>query len=244
MAERAFVKSILKQETPTPLAVSISEPPATSRVPRVRLLAQTLLGLGAYIAFALPYLRKTSGMDRLRPQERYLFVANHVSLLDTILLGALCWRSRCYPILVLGDKGVWRTSWLKRALSGPIGFLLERGKLNLKRIEELQTFGRAIGHSNLVVYPEGTRGDGISVGACQPGVYFIAQEARASIVPIFIRNMQLVSTKGGRFHPVAGLRKIEVHFGEAIAPAAYLSLTRDEFTQFIRQKIAQAGGPA
>ena len=167
-------------------------------------------------------------------------VCNHVSLLDTILLGGLCWRAGCYPILVLGDKQVWHASLLRRALSGPIGFLLERGKLNPNRIEELQTFGRASKEFQLIVFPEGTRGDGVHVGSCQPGIYFIAQEARVPLLPVFIENMQLVSTKRGRFHPVAGLRKVEVHFGEPIAPERYLMLPRDEFLEFVRQSIASA----
>jgi len=74
----------------------------------------------------------------------------------------------------------------------------------------------------------------------QPGIYFIAQEARVPIVPVFIENMQLVSTKTGRFHPLAGLRKVEVHFGEPIAPERYLMLPRDEFLELVRQSIAAA----
>lgn len=196
-----------------------------------------MLGLGAYTVLGLPYLRKVQGLDRLRPQQKYLFVCNHVSLLDTILLGGLCWRAGCYPILVLGDKAVWHGSWLKRVLSSPIGFLLERGKLNPGRIRELQAFGRAASQFHLVVFPEGTRGDGIHVGPCQPGLYYIAQEARLPMVPVFFQNMQLVSTKSGPFHPIAGLRKVEVHFGEPIPPETCLPLAREAFMDFVRQRI-------
>jgi 1-acyl-sn-glycerol-3-phosphate acyltransferase len=201
---------------------------------------QWCLGFGATLFLALPYLRRTRGMERLDPQQRYLFVSNHVSLLDTILLGALCWRANCYPIIVLGDKSVWHTSWLKKLLSSKIGFLLERGKNNPNRINELQEFGRAGKEFHLVVFPEGTRGDGVNVAACQPGIFHISQEARLPIVPIFIENMQLISTKTGKFHPLAGWRKVEVHFGEAIAPEKYLALPREEFTEFVREKIAKA----
>ncbi len=214
--------------------------PNHPRVTRWLVFIQSLLGLGAFGFLALPYLRRTHGLERLRPEQRYLLVCNHVSLLDTILLGALSWRSGCYPILVLGDKHVWQASLVRRFLSGPIGFLLERGKLNPKRVEELQAFGRASKEFQLIVFPEGTRGDGIHVAPCQPGIYFIAQEARVPIVPIFIENMHLVSTKTGRFHPLAGLRKVEVHFGEPIAPERYLMLPRDEFLDFLRQSIASA----
>jgi 1-acyl-sn-glycerol-3-phosphate acyltransferase len=210
------------------------------RMTRGLVFIQALLGFGATLFFALPYLRRTHGLDRLRPSQKYLFVANHVSLLDTILLGGLCWRSGCYPILTLGDKNVWHNSWIKRLLSNRIGFLLERGKLNPGRIRELQEFGRAGKEFHLLVFPEGTRGDGVNVAPSQPGIYFVAQEARLPIVPVFIENMQFVSTKTGRFHPVGGLRKIEVHYGKPIAPEKYLGLSREEFLETVRQGIAAA----
>lgn len=204
---------------------------------------QALLGIGAYAMFALPYLRCAPGLARLRPGQRYLFAVNHVSLLDTILLGALCWRSGCYPILVLGDRDVWHASWIRRLLSSRIGFLLQRGRLNPNRLRELQTFGRAARHFNLVVFPEGTRGDGVNVGSCHPGIHYIAREARVPMVPVFIENMQFVSTKSGRFHPLDGLGKVEVHFGQPILPEHYLSMTRDEFTEFVRRSILLARPP-
>jgi 1-acyl-sn-glycerol-3-phosphate acyltransferase len=210
------------------------------RITRSWKFLQALLGLGATLFLALPYLRRTHGLNRLPPSQKYLFVANHVSLLDTILLGGLCWRSGCYPILTLGDKNVWHASWLKKILSRKIGFLVERGKLNPNRIRELQEFGRCGKEFHLLVFPEGTRGDGVNVAECQPGIYFIAREARLPVVPVFIENMQLVSTKNGKFHPVGGLRKIEVHYGEPILPKKYLGLPREEFLELVRQSITTA----
>ncbi len=198
---------------------------------------QTAFGFLSYLALGIPYLRRVHGLEKLDPQKRYLLVSNHVSLLDTLMLGGLFWYSGVYPILVLGDKNVWEDSWLRRTLSRPIGFLLDRGKLNPRRIHELQEYGRHIRRFNLVVFPEGTRGNGLDVAECQPGIYHVAQEARAPIVPVFIENMQLVSTKKGKFHPVSGLRKVEIHYGEPIPPEKYLSLSREEFSEFLRNRI-------
>jgi 1-acyl-sn-glycerol-3-phosphate acyltransferase len=210
---------------------------------RKLVLIQYLLGAVVYAALALPYLRRAHGMERLRPRQNYLFVINHVSLLDSVLMGALCWRSRRYPILVLADKKVWHASWIRRLLSRSTSFLLERGKLNPGKIRELQAFGLAGKNFQLIVFPEGTRGDGVNVAECQPGIYFIAQEARLPIVPVFFENMQLVSTKTGRFHPIGGLRKVEVHFGEPILPEKYLALPREEFLEFMRRSITAARQP-
>lgn len=214
--------------------------PARPRMTRGVVVVQFLLGLALHLVLALPFLRRTHHLDRLRPAQRYLFVVNHISLLDTLLLASLCWRSGFYPVLVLGDKNIWHASWIRRFLSRRTAFLLERGKLNPNRIRELQAFGQSGNEFQLIVFPEGTRGDGINVAPCQPGIYFIAQEARIPLVPVFIENMQLISTKTGSFHLFRGLRKVEVHFGEPITPETYLPLPREEFLDFVRLRIAEA----
>ena len=210
------------------------------RVTKDIVFTQGCLGLILTLVLALPFLRRTHGRARLRPACRQLFVINHISLLDTLLIASLCWRAKCYPILVLGDKNIWQGSWVRKFLSRRTAFLLERGKLNPNRIAELQAFGRAGGEFQLIVFPEGTRGNGVNVATCQPGIYFIAQAARIPIVPVFIENMQLISTKTGRFHPLRGLRKVEVHFGQPIAPETYLPMPREEFLEFLRQSIITA----
>ena len=200
-------------------------------------LLQLVLGFLAYLFFALPYLRRFHGLKKIQSPQRCLFVCNHVSLLDTIMLGAIFWRTWNHPILVLGAKKAWRDSWIRTLSSRPIGFLLERGKLNPNRVRELETYAHEIKKFHLIVFPEGTRGNGVDVAECQPGIFYIAQAARAPIVPIFIENMQFVSTKNGPFHPIGGLRKVVVHFGEPILPENYLQLPREDFAEFIREKI-------
>jgi 1-acyl-sn-glycerol-3-phosphate acyltransferase len=215
-------------------------PPPQRHVTRDVVWIQFLLGLGLQFFLALPFLRRTHGLNGLRPDQKHLLVVNHVSLLDTLILSTICWRHRCYPILVLGDKKVWHASWLRKFLSNRTAFLLDRGKLNPNRISELEEFGRAGREFQLIVFPEGTRGDGVTVATCQPGIYYIAQAARLPLVPVFIENMQLVSTKTGKFQPLQGWRKVEVHFGAAIPPEKYLSLPREEFVEFVRHRILAA----
>src|SRR5580765_3339537 len=48
-------------------------------------VTQSLMGVGAHLALSVPYLRRAHGAEHLNPKQRYLFVSNHVSLLDTIL---------------------------------------------------------------------------------------------------------------------------------------------------------------
>lgn len=194
---------------------------------------QRLLGFCCYVFFVLPYARRVTGLERIT-RERRLFVSNHVSLLDTILLGGLFWSRGRLPILVLGDSGVWKGSGLRAMLSSKVGFLIERGKSDRDLIRQLKTFGRSHAAFNLIVFPEGTRGDGRRVAECQPGIYTIARAANVPIVPIHISGMQKVSSKHTPFHPVSGLRSITVEFGDEIDPSEYTKLDRGAFSERIR----------
>lgn len=199
--------------------------------------AQRVLGLGCYLFLVVPYLREVRGLDELPSEGRFLYLSNHVSLLDTLLLGGIFWSRGRYPILVLGDRAVWHKSWIRRLLSAKLGFLIERGRPTKARMAELERFGRSCDDFDLLVFPEGTRGDGRQVRRCQPGVFFVAQAARVPIVPVFIHNLQLVSSKGGSFHPFRGLKKLQVRFGQPVAPESYLGLSRDQFASAVREKI-------
>jgi 1-acyl-sn-glycerol-3-phosphate acyltransferase len=200
------------------------------------LIVQRVLGLFCYIFFVMPYARRILGFSA-GSSARRLYVCNHVSLLDTILLGGILWSRGQLPILVLGDAQVWQRTWLRSLLSSKVGFLIERGKSDRDLLRRLQAFGMSHERFNLVVFPEGTRGDGVNVTTCQPGVYTIAQAAGIPIVPISISGMQRVSSKGGRFRMFAGLRSITVEFGAEIAPEDYRPLDRTAFRIRIRDAI-------
>lgn len=199
-------------------------------------LTQALLGTLCKTLFCWPYQRRTLGLEAL-PRRRFLFVCNHVSLLDTILLGGILWSAARLPILVLGDKKVWHKNAIRRALSAKIGFLLDRDRPTKDRIRQLQGFGRSVEGFNLIVFPEGTRGDGRTVGECQAGTVFIAKEARVPIVPVFIEGMQSVSTKTSAFRPLGGLRKITVHFGTPWESEEYLPLDGEAFRAEMGRRI-------
>src|SRR5579863_3294279 len=111
-------------------------PAETVAISRLWHFTQVTMGFLAYCLLVVPYVRRVHGLNKVNTGRNCIYVCNHVSLLDTILLGGLFWLSRQYPILVLGDKNVWRDSWIRQTLSRPIGFLLERGKLNPGRIRE------------------------------------------------------------------------------------------------------------
>ena len=207
------------------------------RCDALTLWTQWILGVFCYLFFVLPYLRELRGLESLSREQHYLFVANHVSLLDTILLGGIFWSRRFVPILVLGDAAVWRETWIRRFLSARLGFLIDRDRTTKGRLEELESFGRSREGFHLLVFPEGTRGNGVKVRRCQSGISYVARAAAAPMVPIFIENMQRVSSKRVPFSPIRGLRKIRVHFGDPTSAETVAALDRETIPDFVRREI-------
>ncbi len=195
-------------------------------------LAQRILGLFCYVLFVLPYVRRIAG----RPsKERRLYVCNHVSLLDTIALGGVFWSRRRLPILVLGDRQTWTGGGFRRFLSAKVGHLIERGRPVKALITDLKEYARQVKDFNLIVFPEGTRGDGSEVGECQPGIYYVAKAAGVPVVPIRIDDMAEVSSKHAGFRLFGGLRKAAVTFGE---PFEVGGRGREEFLALVRERLS------
>ena len=204
------------------------------RVPWLTRMVQHTLWVFTYLLVVLPYRKAARGVPAC-DGRRLLFVANHVSLLDTPMLAAQLHGH--VPLLVLGDAGTWRRNFVRRLLSARIGFLLDRGRHAKEVVRQLRAFGACGSRFTLIVFPEGHRGDGIHVQECLPGIYHVAREAKLPMVPVFIENMQLVSSKATPFRPVRGLRKVVLHFGAEIAPEKYLGLPRAEFCRQVRERI-------
>ena len=107
------------------------------------LCAQALLGALCYLCFVLPYTRRVRGLAGVS-RERRLYVVNHVSLLDTILLGGIFWSRARLPILVLGDRDVWHQSRIHRLLSARVGYLIERGRTARGLLRQLRAYGQCL----------------------------------------------------------------------------------------------------
>lgn len=195
--------------------------------------AQRLLGAFCYVLFVLPYVRRVVG----RPgKERRIYVCNHVSLLDALVLGGVFWSRGRLPILVLGDRETWAKSGMRRLMGTTAGHMIDRGRSVRVLINDLKAYASRSVAFNLVVFPEGTRGDGVTVGECQPGIYYVAKAAGIPIVPVRLDGMQNVSSKRGRFKLFRGLRKVTVTFGEEFEVGGR---GREEFLTLVRERIRQ-----
>lgn len=144
-----------------------------------------------------------SNLDRL-PREPVVFVANHASHADTVVLLEVLARDR--PLAVAAAADYFFADRIKGlALAGSLGaFPFPReGTRGLRRTEELLAAGWSV-----LIYPQGTRGG----GKFRSGIGRLA-EAGAVLVPIGVVGTKHVLPKGTS-RPQR--HAVSVRIGEAI----------------------------
>jgi 1-acyl-sn-glycerol-3-phosphate acyltransferase len=166
-----------------------------------RMLMRWFLWLPLRVAFCSPLRIDHHARP---PREPVVFVANHASHADTVVLLDVLARQR--PLAVAAADDYWFKDTIKGlALAASLGaFPFPReGSRGLRRTEELLAAGWSV-----LIYPQGTRGG----GKFKSGIGRLAA-AGAVLVPVGVVGTRHVLPKGSnrpRRHAV------EVHIGEAI----------------------------
>jgi putative phosphoserine phosphatase/1-acylglycerol-3-phosphate O-acyltransferase len=138
------------------------------------------------------------GAENLKKKRPAVFIFNHRNNFDPVIVGALVkdnWT------------GVGKKELLNDPVMGTLGKLVDTVFIDredpkaavesLKQAEELAKKGLSV-----VIAPEGTRLDTRSVGPFKKGPFRLAMSAGVPIVPIVIRNAEVVSARdSSTLHP-------------------------------------------
>ena len=179
-----------------------------------------------------------------RPDRRQrVYFANHTSHLDFIVLwAALPAELRAFT-RPLAARDYWeRTRW-RRYLASRVfrAVLVNRGGtapghdraalIEAARRTVEQTADALGAHHSLILFPEGTRGDGLEVGAFKSGLYHLCrQRPDLELVPVYLENLNRILPKG-EVLPVPLLGSVTFGPPLTLAPEedkdTFLARTRD-----------------
>jgi len=125
---------------------------------------------------------RVHGVEHVRPDRPYVYMANHSSLIDTPALFAYL----PHPFRIMAKRGLFYVPFMGWHLWTAGHFPIDRGNA-AKMVASLRQVIEGVKHGrSLAVFPEGTRSPDGKLQKFQPGVFKIALKAGVPIVPVTI----------------------------------------------------------
>jgi 1-acyl-sn-glycerol-3-phosphate acyltransferase len=172
------------------------------------------------------------GREKIRRDEAYVMVANHLSLLDILVLFRLFnhfkWVSKIenFRVPFIG----WNMS-LNRYIK------LRRGDRD-SVIEMMQASGRALEEGNsIMMFPEGTRSPTGQMRAFKPGAFELALAKKRPILPIVIQGTADALPKRG--FVLQGRHPVRISVLDEIPATAFEGASAEQIGEQTRELISE-----
>ena len=171
------------------------------------------------------------GREKIQPDTTYVMVANHLSLLDILVMFRLFrhfkWVSKIenFSVPVIG----WNMS-LNRYIK------LRRGDRD-SIVEMMKACEKTIGEgSSIMMFPEGSRSSTGEMRPFKPGAFELALDTRTPILPIVISGTADALPKRG--FVLQGRHPISIRVLDPIPHDRFADMLSDELTAHVRSVIA------
>jgi 1-acyl-sn-glycerol-3-phosphate acyltransferase len=180
---------------------------------------------------------RLEGREKINPDTAYVMVANHMSLLDILVLFRLFthykWVSKIENFRV---PCVGWNMHLNRYIP------LRRGdRASVEKM--LEACRRTLGEgSSIMMFPEGTRSADGRLKAFKPGAFQLAKETRSPILPIILEGTADALPKRG--FVLRGHHDIRIRVLDEIPVAQFEHLSIEALTEMVRDLIAGELPPA
>ena len=150
---------------------------------------------------------RVNGAEYVPRSGAAIVAANHTSFLDPIIVAVAIRRS----VHFMAKEELFRFR--------PFGWLLRQYQVFpvSRRRTDLQAMKRAISLLQsgevVVIFPEGTRGDGDQLRPARPGIGMIAARSKAPVIPMLHRGTEKILPKNAWFPKP---HQVLVKFGEPV----------------------------
>jgi 1-acyl-sn-glycerol-3-phosphate acyltransferase len=178
---------------------------------------------------------RVDGREHIRADQHYVMVANHLSLLDILVLFRLFrhfkWVSKIenFRIPMIG----WNMS-MNRYIK------LRRGSRE-SVIEMMETCRQTLGQGNsIMMFPEGTRSPDGRMRDFKPGAFELALETGSPLLPIVIEGTARALPKRG--FVLRGRHPIRVRVLQEIPPESFAGADPIDLASQVRSQIAATLG--
>lgn len=167
------------------------------------------------------------GREKLSLGRNYVFVSNHQSQLDILVLYRLL-----FPYRWVSKTAVFRLPFIgwNMRLNGDIP--LKRG--DKKSIETMMDRCKTLLGQNVSIFffPEGTRSRDGRMRPFKPGAFILAQKTRTPIQPVVINHTREALPK--HTLSIDGFKQMEVQVLDEIPVAQFAHLSAEEAAEMVR----------
>lgn len=178
-------------------------------------------------------------IDTVPSPAQRIYFANHSSHFDTPALLAALPRNIRGNVRPIAAKDYWNSSKVHRFIAEQC---LQAILIDRKREEDkdplLPVIEAMEKGASIIIFPEGTRGDGVHIGPFKSGLHRLAQRfPQAELVPVNLENLARIMPKGSfLIVPISCLARfgapIKLHPDES--HEAFLSRARESVQNLAR----------
>lgn len=177
------------------------------------------------------------GRDRIEREGTYLFMSNHRSVFDIFAL----FVATEHPLRMVAKRILFFIPIFGWSL-WMCGFIPINRSNRESAIRSLDRAARRIRAGiSILVFPEGTRGEGSGLLPFKKGGFMLALKAEAPIVPVVVSGTETIMPKGSM---TVGRGSIRVRFGEPIETAGRGPGERDRLMAEVREAMEALAGDA
>jgi len=178
---------------------------------------------------------RVQGGEAVEWSRPMVVMANHNSHLDIPILYAAL--PRAFGMLAKSD--LFRFPVFGRAMSGVGCVAIDRENKASARESILRAAEQVRAGDGIVVFPEGTRGDGASVRSFKKGPFHLVQAAGVPVVPVGVRGSAHICPRDS-FKVFPGVADVTI--GAPIYPRGPSATERNRLADEVRQTIARLSG--
>lgn len=175
------------------------------------------------------------------PKVPVLFLGNHKSNLDALLIFKVIYENEKYPLISFIAKNELKDKYYGYLLDLiDVAFIDRKNPRQAMKILEVDAVNILKNNRSLCIFPEATRVVGHDFGEFQPGAIIPAYKSLSTVVPFAIHNSEgqlWDSTNDGRKFSKPKNRLVSINFGTAIKAPQFINLNYQQSIAIVRQQV-------
>ena len=168
------------------------------------------------------FTMKVIGREHVPNDEAAILLSNHISNFDPVAVGIGVAPDE---LRYLAKEELFKNILFRWLIIFFGAFPIRRGSIDRGSLKI--TFDILSQKKQLLTFPEGTRGDGITINPAKPGIGMILYQSRVKAIPVFIKGSNNVLPRKAKF---LYFRHLEVRYGEPLSLEKYFEMPAERKT--------------